>query len=144
MLHLIKSTTDAFFKFLTEDPVRPTIPNTSRLGNNRDIFVKRDDEDLVKAITCVSYQKSIPTKEEELFETCDCPSLAIFYTIWSYESGAGKDLIFEARDWIIKNRPEITRILTLSPPTEMARKFHIKNGASVYQVNETTVNYEYK
>jgi hypothetical protein len=34
--------------------------------------------------------------------------------------------------------------VTLSPKTEMARRFHLKNGAGVYRENSTTVNYIYK
>ena len=91
----------------------------------------------------MSYQHRIPEDEEHLFETTTDPEVAIFYTIWSYAPGAGKDLIFEARDWIKENRPEIKRFVTLSPPTEMARRFHIKNGAIVLRENKSTVNYEY-
>jgi len=39
--------------------------------------------------------------------------------------------------------PTITRFVTLSPKTEMARRFHLKNGAVVFRENEETVNYEY-
>ena len=143
MLHLIKSITDTFIDFLKQDPVRPHIPHDLRVGENRDIFVARKDDQAVRAITCVSYQRTVPTSESELFERCDTPEVVVFYTIWSYEPGAGRDLIFEARDWIIQNRPEIKRFVTLSPPTEMARRFHIKNGAQVYRQNPESVNYEY-
>jgi hypothetical protein len=143
MLHLIKSITDTFVDFLKQDPVRPHIPHDLRVGENRDIFVARKDDQAVRAITCVSYQQTVPESEEQLFEKCDAPEVVVFYTIWSYEPGAGRDLIFQARDWIIENRPEIKRFVTLSPPTEMARRFHIKNGAQVYRQNPDTVNYEY-
>jgi len=143
MLHLIKTITDTFIDFLQQDPVRPHIPNSVRVGENRDIFVARKEDQTVKAITCVSYQRTVPTGESELFEQCDNPEVVVFYTIWSYEPGAGRALIFEARDWIQQNRPEIKRFVTLSPPTEMARRFHIKNGAQVYRQNPDTVNYEY-
>ena len=83
MLHLIESLTDKFFELIYQDPVRPNVPHVDRLGANKDIFVFRDEDDKVKAITCVSYQSSIPTKESELFETTDSPSIAVFYTIWS-------------------------------------------------------------
>jgi hypothetical protein len=143
MLHLIKSATDSFYEFLSQDPVRPHIPHTLRVGDNRDIFVSRNDDQKARAITCVSYQTSIPEDESGLFEVCEQPDTVVFYTIWSYEPGAGRDLIFQARDWIMANRPEIKKFVTLSPPTTMARKFHLNNGASVYRVNRDTVNYEY-
>jgi len=144
MLHLIESLTDKFFELIYQDPVRPNVPHVDRLGANKDIFVFRDEDDKVKAITCVSYQSSIPTKESELFETTDNPSIAVFYTIWSYVPGAGRALIFDAVRHIKETRPEITRFITLSPKTEMAKRFHTKNGAGVYRENDETVNYEYE
>ena len=144
MLHLIESLTDKFFELIYQDPVRPNVPHVDRLGANKDIFVFRDENDKVKAITCVSYQSSIPTKESELFETTDNPSIAVFYTIWSYVPGAGRSLIFDAVRHIKETRPEITRFITLSPKTEMAKRFHTKNGAGVYRENDETVNYEYE
>ncbi len=143
MLHLITNTTDRFFEIIRQDPVRPTIPIEARVGPNRDIFVSRDDNDRVRAITCVSYQNTVPEEETQLFESSEQPDVVVFYTIWSYEPGAGRELIFAARDWIMQNRPEVKRFVTLSPPSEMARKFHIKNGARVYRSNPNTVNYEY-
>jgi len=144
MLHLIESLTDKFFELIYQDPVRPNVPHVDRIGANKDIFVFRDEDDKVKAITCVSYQSSIPTKESELFETTDDPSIAVFYTIWSYVPGAGRALIFDAVRHIKESKPEITRFITLSPKTEMAKRFHTKNGAGVYRENDETVNYEYE
>ena len=144
MLHLTESLTDKFFELIYQDPVRPNVPHVDRIGANKDIFVFRDEDDKVKAITCVSYQSSIPTKESELFETTDSPSIAVFYTIWSYVPGAGRALIFDAVRHIKESKPEITRFITLSPKTEMAKRFHTKNGAGVYRENDETVNYEYE
>ena len=144
MLHLIESLTDKFFELIYQDPVRPNVPHVDRIGANKDIFVFRDEDDKVKAITCVSYQSSIPTRESELFETTDSPSIAVFYTIWSYVPGAGRALIFDAVRHIKESKPEITRFITLSPKTEMAKRFHTKNGAGVYRENDETVNYEYE
>lgn len=144
MLHLIESLTDKFFELIYQDPVRPNVPHVDRIGANKDIFVFRDEDDKVKAITCVSYQSNIPTKESELFETTDDPSIAVFYTIWSYVPGAGRALIFDAVRHIKESKPEITRFITLSPKTEMAKRFHTKNGAGVYRENDETVNYEYE
>ena len=143
MIHLITSDTDQYFNFLTEDPVRPTIPTLNRIGVNRDIFVLRDDTGDAKAITCVSYQDFVPTTEQELFAIHIEPTIAVFYTIWSYAPGAGRQLIFKAVSHIKENKPDIKRFVTLSPPTEMARKFHLKNGAVVFRENIETVNYEY-
>mgnify|MGYP003349730749 CR=1 FL=1 len=40
--------------------------------------------------------------------------------------------------------PGVQTYVTLSPKTEMARRFHLKNGAGVYRENSDTVNYIYK
>lgn len=143
MLHLIKNLSDTFFKFLSEDPIRPSIPNVARIGENKDIFVIRGEGDSVAAITCVSYQNTVPSTEGELFQLVDHPNTAVFYTIWSYKPGAGKQLIFETVDHIRENKANITRFVTLSPKTEMARKFHLKNGAVILRENSETINYEY-
>jgi len=142
MLHLIKDIADSFFSFLTDDPVRPNIPTVERVGSNKDIFVSRENDE-VTAITCVSYQETVPTKESELFEQCSQPTVAVFYTIWSYKPGAGRQLILDSVKYIKENKKEIVRFVTLSPKTEMARRFHLKNGAVVFRENEETINYEY-
>lgn len=144
MIHLITSDTDKYFNFLREDPVRPTIPTMDRIGQNRDIFVLRDDDGNAQAITCVSYQDAVPTTEGELFKINNEPNVAIFYTIWSYAPGAGRQLIFNAVSHIKETKPNIKRFVTLSPPTEMARRFHLKNGAVIFRDNQITINYEYK
>jgi hypothetical protein len=143
MLHLIKDIADSFFNLLSQDPVRPTIPYEKRVGTNRDVFVLRE-EDQVKAITCVSYQDSIPTTEGELFIESEKPTVAVFYTIWSYAPGAGRQLIFDSVDHIRNQQGNIQRFITLSPKTDMAKRFHLKNGACVYKENIETVNYEYQ
>ena len=143
MLHLIQNLSDKFVDLISQDPVRPHIPRTERVGANKDIFVTRDENDNVQAITCVSYQLTVPCSESELFEICNEPQVAVFYTIWSYAPGAGKKLIFNAVKHIKENQKTINRFVTLSPKTDMAKKFHIKNGAIVFRDNEESVNYEY-
>jgi hypothetical protein len=142
MLYQIRSLTDSFFSLLNQDPVRPHIPHTQRFGDSKDIFVLRDDENKAKAITCVSYQQSIPTSESELFLDGQADT-AVFYTIWSYVSGAASELLFDTVQAIQEQFPTVTRFVTLSPKTDMARKFHIRNGAHVLRENTDTVNYEY-
>lgn len=143
MLYLIKDIADSFFNLLSQDPVRPSIPHEKRVGPNRDVFVLKE-EDQVKAITCVSYQDSIPTTEGELFVESETPSVAVFYTIWSYAPGAGRRLIFDSVNHIRNQQGSINRFVTLSPKTDMAKRFHLNNGARIYKENFETVNYEYQ
>ena len=142
MIYLIKDYSDKFTKFLSEDPVRPHIPVNKRIGNYKEIFVLPEDEN-VQAITCVSYNDEVPSNENELFENTSDPVVAIYYTIWSYKPGAGRQLILDSVDYIKENKPTIKRFVTLSPKTEMAKRFHLKNGAVILRENIDTINYEY-
>ena len=142
MLHLIHTMTDSYFGLLSEDPVRPHIPHDLRIGMNKDIFVDRDEEQ-ANAITCVSYQNFVPEDESKLFTPCEIADTAIFYTIWSYKPGKGRQLILESVKYIKENKQSVKRFVTLSPKTEMARRFHITNGAVVLRENKDTINYEY-
>ena len=139
MLHLITSLQDPLIHLLKDDPVRPSIPSASRVHDHATIFVLVKDSE-PQAVTCVAYLESVPKTEGELGQVGN--NVAAFYTIWSYRSGAGRQLIREAQAWI-KDNTKVTRYVTLSPKTEMARKFHINNGAAVLQENPETVNYEY-
>lgn len=143
MLHLVRSLSDSFFGLLSQDPVRPGIPHTSRIGDNKDIFVFRNEANEAQAITCVSYQSFVPQSEAELFQVSTSPDIAVFYTIWSYKPGAGRTLILDAVRHINTNKATISRFVTLSPKTEMAKRFHLNNGAMIFRNNLETVNYEY-
>jgi hypothetical protein len=141
MLHLINNLSDPFIDLLRDDPVRPEIPTAARVHDSAEIFVWIIDG-RPAAVTCVRYCAAVPRSVQELDQSA-AESVAVFYTIWSYQSGAGRQLIRAAADHIQNNRKGITRWVTLSPKTEMARKFHHSNGALTLQENDTTVNYEY-
>ena len=90
-----------------------------------------------------NYDVNVPAAEYDLFDAESTPRVAVFYTIWSYRSGAGRELLLAAVDHIKRNRPNVQRFVTLSPKTEMAYRFHINNGARVLRENAVTINYEY-
>jgi hypothetical protein len=138
----IKSLDHPLAQYLKDDPVRPDIPHDVRVSANSTVFALQDEEK-VSAMVCVKYQDQIPSNLDELMDEPKHPTVAVFYTIWSYMAGAGRDMILETRKWIEDNNPEITEFVTYSPKTEMARKFHLKNGASTYRENEDSVNYKY-
>ena len=136
------------------DPVRPHLSIEFRTSKGREIYglmnsdISRADGSFVDvplAICCVAYCNKVPKTEKELdnFSTPD-GSIAVAYTVWStgWRKGAGRDIIFAIRD-DLKNYPNIKRLVTLSPLTEMAYKFHIKNGAFLLNNNETSYNFEY-
>ena len=69
--------------------------------------------------------------------------IAVAYTVWSKKKGGGKLIVKEVFK-MIKKSNHLNRLITLSPLTEMATKFHFKNGAKLLRINETTQNFEYK
>jgi hypothetical protein len=143
MLSLITDCNNPLLEYIKDDPVRPEIPKEFRVDKNK-FVICLCDQDKPSAIVCVSLHDNIPDDVMGLSQITDSPTVAIFYTIWSYVPGAGAKLIFSAVDEIKKMFPSIDRFVTLSPKTEMAKRFHLKNGAQIFRSNETTVNYEYK
>lgn len=144
MLHIIQDLTDNLIDLIKDDPVRPELPVDFRVNANSRIFVLKDTEGRPQAVTCVKFLETIPESVEDLAHTVVHTNTAVFYTIWSYARGAGQQLIREAQQYIESTNPEVKTYVTLSPKTEMARNFHLKNGATVYRENSATVNYLYK
>jgi len=139
---------------ISNDPVRPELDNIFRTSYGRKIYgVKYKDE--IHAIMCFAFTNRIPktVKELDLMSrdaflqsvTRDqkIGKIAIAYTVWSTKKGGGK-LIVKQVFKMIKKSNHLNRLVTLSPLTEMARNFHLKNGAEEIQVNEETQNFEYK
>ena len=140
---------------ISEDPVRPELDNTFRTNYGRKIFgVKFKDE--IYAVMCFAFTDEIPksVKELDLFskdaflknvqrDPDKVGRIAIAYTVWSKKKGGGKLIVKEVYK-MIKRSNHLNRLVTLSPLTDMARKFHLRNGAVELQVNETTQNFEYK
>ena len=141
MLHIINNINDPLISLIKDDPVRPEISASNRISENKEIIVLIEDK-TPSAAVCISYQTFVPKTIEDLIGE-DNPTIAIFYTIWSYKKDAGKRLLFAAKNFIKENKPTINRFITLSPQTEMARKFHLGNGAFELNMNKTSVNYEY-
>jgi len=140
---------------ISEDPVRPELDNIFRTSYGRKIFgVKFKDE--IHAVMCFAFTDEIPKSVEELDlfsqdaflknvqrDPTKVGRIAIAYTVWSKKKGGGKLIVKEVYK-MIKKSNYLNRLVTLSPLTDMARKFHLKNGAVELQVNETTQNFEYK
>jgi len=140
---LINAKTDFYLNFIKDDPIRPNISAVARVTNPHEVYVLESDQGEIEAVICVAFTKDVPTTEEELFSLQEeNRDIAVFYTVWSYSPGAGRKIVFEVAKEI-KSVYNSKRYITLSPKTEMARKFHLKNGAFKLQENELTVNYEY-
>ena len=139
---------------IEEDPVRPELDNNFRTGYGRKIYgVEYLGE--IHAVMCFAYTNKIPKSVDELEKLSTDAFLqtamrdqsggqiAIAYTVWSKKKGGGKLIVKEVFKKIKKSN-HLNRLVTLSPLTDMATKFHERNGAKLIQINETTQNFEYK
>ena len=139
---------------INEDPVRPELDVIFRRSYGRKIFGVKYNKKIC-AIMCFGFTNEIPKNVKELdLMTRDAylksaqrdqniGQIAIAYTIWSKKRGGGKLIVKEVFK-MIKKSNHLNRLVTLSPLTEMARNFHLNNGATELQVNEETQNFEYK
>ena len=136
-----------------EDPIRPELDNEFRTSFGRKIYgVKYKGE--IHAVMCFAFTNEIPKDVKELdllskdaflqSATRDqkVGKIAIAYTVWSKKKGGGKLIVKEVYKKIKKSN-HLNRLVTLSPLTEMAKKFHLRNKAKLFRVNETTQNFEY-
>ena len=143
MIYIIPNFLDPAADFIKDDPVRPHIPIEQRFEPNCQVIALKNCEK-IEALVCLRFCSGIPASELELLSDKGLtPNVVVFYTIWSYVPGAGQKLLRRSLAFIKDNAPDIQRFVTLSPATEMARRFHIKNGAKLFRVNADTVNYEY-
>jgi hypothetical protein len=143
MLLAITTITDEIVQLLRDDPVRPEIPVAERINENSRIYMLKEG-DQAQAVVCVKFMDAVPAAVEDLQTQCGQANTAVFYTIWSYAAGAGRDLIIETTRSIETEFPDIKTYVTLSPKTEMARRFHLRNGARELRENTNTINYIYK
>ena len=137
-----------------DDPVRPELDNEFRTSYGRKIYgVKYKNE--IHAIMCFAFTNKIPKTVKELdnlskdaflqsaLRDQKVGKIAIAYTVWSKKKGGGKLIVKEVFK-MIKKSNHLNRLVTLSPLTEMATKFHLRNNAKLISVNDTTQNFEYK
>jgi hypothetical protein len=143
MLHFITDLTHKLLNFIKDDPVRPEISTDFRVSEGRIVAALAENQDDPDAMVCVSFHDFIPTGVDDLKNTATVPTTAVFYTIWSYKAGKGAELLIRAVKEIQEQYPSVNRFVTLSPKTNMARRFHLKNGAIVFRENIETINYEY-
>ena len=153
---LIPAEIDLYTK---DDPVRPHIPAEFRRSHGRQVWGLFEDKYALydepshkpRAIICVAYTWDIPTNEQELERYSHAHSrggplstdTAVFYTVWSYDAGAGREIVNTLAAHILDTRKEIEQWVTLSPLTEIASRFHIKNGAVLHSVHDTCQVFEY-
>lgn len=149
-LHYFDHAQNPYAYLYSADPVRPGIAHWERFAHNRGMFVLAENDAIgrAKAVCFCIFGACIPRNEQELLADYDFDSfdVAVFYTVYSLskEKGVGREIINKALNHIRWFKPNIKTVMTLSPMTDMAKNFHLSNGATTFRVNEDTVNYEYK
>jgi DICT domain-containing protein len=145
-------------QYVVDDPVRGHLSAEYRTTDGRQMWALYEDRyaayddpsDQALAIICVAYTNCVPTNETELhwYSTASGTGAvdtdtAVFYTVWSYSQGAGQTIVNRVAEHIRLTRPEVARWVTLSPLTEMAERFHLKNGARFVDRYATAQTFEY-
>ena len=140
-----------------DDPVRPHLDTDFRTSSHREVYALYEDkyaeydtpDEDIKGVICVAYTNEVPKDEAELdmFSQQACQdgqrgNIAVFYTVWSYSKGDGREIVNTVAKQLHDNE-RATRFVTLSPLTEMAEKFHIRNGAKLLEKHSTCQNFEY-
>ena len=140
-----------------DDPVRPHLTTDFRTSADRQVYAlyeskyaeQDDPSDDIRAIICVAYTNEVPKDEYELdlFSQQACQdgqqgNIAVFYTVWSYDKGAGREVVNTVAKQL-HTEGRATRFVTLSPLTDMAERFHIRNGAELLEKHSSCQNFEY-
>ena len=142
---------------IKDDPVRPHLDANFRTSSHREVYALYEDkyaeqhfpDNDIKAVICVAYTNEVPKDEHELdlYSQQACQdgqrgNIAVFYTVWSYSKGAGREIVNTvAKQLHDEKRAE--RFITLSPLTDMAERFHLRNGAELLEKHNSCQNFEY-
>jgi len=144
---LIKCSAD-FIHAIEQDPVRPLNfigGPLRRFEEPFEVYALIDKQGfgvVTHAVVCVAYTWFVPETEEDLLEAAKDPQrgdIVVPYSLWSNQKGAGRKLI----NSLLHALKGQHRVVTMSPKTEQAARFHLGNGARLLQENEFSNNFEY-
>ena len=137
-----------FLKIVEQDPIRPV----ELLGGLKrrfetpfEVYALIEKQGFgveTNAVACIAHAWFIPETEADLMEIgqdSEGGDIVVPYSLWSNKRGSGTLLI----NALLHKFKDAGKIITMSPKTEMARKFHESNGAFLLQSNEDSNNFEY-
>ena len=139
---------------INKDPIRPDVSLEWRKQYGRKIYGLKFDNEIV-AVMCFAFTNEVPSTLTELDFFSKGANLeamhragvqgkiAVAYTVWSLKKGGGKKIVKEVYK-MIKQSNHLNRLVTLSPYTEMATRFHTTNGAKLLRKNLWSQNFEYE
>ena len=149
-MELIDAVTDFSIE---KDIVRPEYDVEFRISEDREVFAwgrSLVPYQVYSSLCCVAYTHEIPINMNQLTEYSINHSpyrgdIAVAYTVWncSNTKGSGRSLILALQKHF-KQDTRIQRLVTLSPLTDMAKKFHLSNGATLLFTNPESYNFEYE
>lgn len=147
MRNFVHLTEEQIAPYIKDDPVRPHLSAEFRTSGRNKAFALVEGTEVL-AIVCCALTFGVPTEEKDLTSKEGHEMIVSPYTVWSYKKGAGRQIIECLLRFVQQEHQEISRsywprVVTLSPKTEMAENFHLKNGAKMIGDNETTNNFEY-
>ena len=149
--------TEVINTIIKDDPVRPHLTTDFRTSSHREVYALYEDkyaeqhfpDNDIKAVICVAYTNEVPKDEHELdlYSQQACQdgqrgNIAVFYTVWSYSKGAGREIVNTVAKQL-HNEKRAERFITLSPLTDMAERFHLRNGAELLEKHNSCQNFEY-
>tara|TARA_B100000683_G_C12402748_1_gene520409 strand:- start:532 stop:969 length:438 start_codon:yes stop_codon:yes gene_type:complete len=126
------------------DPIHPDLGVDFKTAPGRSVVGLKGPDGDWKAFMCYARTTGVPKDLKDL-ETMTDPAgeIVVPYTVWSLQKGFGRQIINAVIDLVQALDSATLRVVTLSPLTEMARKFHTRNGAVEFRKNTETVNFEY-
>ena len=149
-MELIDAVTDFSIE---KDIVRPEYDVEFRISEDREVFAwgrSLVPYQVYSSLCCVAYTHEIPINMNQLTEYSINHSpyrgdIAVAYTVWncSNTKGSGRSQILALQKHFSEDT-RIQRLVTLSPLTEMAKKFHLSNGATLLSTNPESYNFEYE
>ena len=137
---LIECNVENHLHLIKDDPVRPNLfdADEARFHGPFRVFAEVDD-----FLMLANGEFFMETEDGEDVTNAD-PTLACPYSIWSYKKGAGRQLISSLIEFVTVSFPTVDSVVTMSPKSDSALKFHTNNGAEMFSVNEDTINYLYE
>lgn len=147
MRNFVHLTEEQITPYIKDDPVRPHLSAKFRTSGRNKAFALVEGSEVL-AVICCALTYGVAETEEDLTLREGYEMVVTPYTVWSYSKGAGSHIIECLLRFVKQQHEEISRsywprIVTLSPKTEMAENFHLKNGAKKIGDNEATNNFEY-
>ena len=137
---------------IEKDIVRPEYDVEFRISEDREVFAwgrSLVPYQVYSSLCCVAYCNEIPINMNQLTEYSINHSpyrgdIAVAYTVWncSDTKGSGRSLILALQKHF-SSHAKVNRLVTLSPLPEMAKRFHLSNGATLLSTNPESYNFEY-